>query len=308
MSLQRIDLQVLNSKRPFLSTSLLFVDWIAIGLALFSAHLSTSWLVWWLLSLWIGYHLHRIALMSHDFSHYLVMPGTRGYDWMANIFCFYPMGVTCLGYRTWHLQHHRHLNTENDPEKLVKGGRLYQQPLSKLMVFSLFIADHLGFGVLEIGKLQWVIRPKSLADALGLVLFWAVVLTMAAHFQLLPIIGLFLFSLMTSFWAAYRLRAITEHVGTDSSHRFNAPFWLKYFFFPYNTDHHYEHHEWPSIPWFSLPYARAKIREPNIEALDTVLTTIATKPEIASAEMSTPNFEKVKSASISQNPEFSSDQ
>lgn len=299
MSLDRIELQALNGKRSLLSLFLVVLDWVMIALALYLAYKSTNYFIWWLCSLWIGFCLHRIALMGHDFSHFLVMPGVRGFDWLANILCFYPLGVTCAGYRKWHLGHHRHLNSIHDPELLVKGGRLYQKPLKKKMVVGLFFGDLIGFGIPEILKLQWVIRPFTWTDLLGLVAFWTSVAVLAIYYSFLPLLGLFLFSVMTSFWAAYRLRAITEHVGSMSTHRFKAPEVLKYFFFPYNTDHHFEHHEWPSIPWHNLPYARLKIKAPAVGSFKSLMNELAEKGQVLEAS---PNF--IPENSVSAEPEI----
>jgi len=249
-------------------------------LALTVAAVNPSWLVWWLCSLWIGFHLHRVALLSHEFAHFLVFKKNRFHDFISNLFTFYPLGASTDGYRKWHLAHHRHLNTEHDPEKIVKGGRLYQRPLPKFWIFALFITDLMGLGILEVLKLQWVVRPRSVLSNIGLVIFWGAIGFAAYHFQRLDLLGLYVLSMVTSFWAAYRLRAITEHVGTPSSHRFIADSFSRYFFFPYKTDHHFEHHEWPSIPWYALPDVRLKDRVTPIQTMGQLFHTLSTTTEI----------------------------
>ncbi len=55
----------------------------------------------------------------------------------------------------------------------------------------------------------------------------------------------------------FRQRALTEHIGTDSTHKITANRFQRFFYLPHNTWLHYEHHLNASVPCWNL----VKLRE-----------------------------------------------
>ncbi|MDF1858712.1 MAG: fatty acid desaturase [Verrucomicrobiales bacterium] len=62
----------------------------------------------------VGAIQHRIALMGHEASHYLVHPNRRLNDAIAELFCFSPLFAIFSQYRARHLAHHLYTN---DPDR-----------------------------------------------------------------------------------------------------------------------------------------------------------------------------------------------
>ncbi|HRQ88822.1 MAG TPA: fatty acid desaturase [Bacteroidia bacterium] len=78
--------------------------------------------VWISAAFVVGILQHRIGLMGHEASHYLLHPDRRWNDLLADWLCFYPVFGTLANYRAKHLAHHLHPNhPERDPN--LDGGK-----------------------------------------------------------------------------------------------------------------------------------------------------------------------------------------
>ncbi len=109
----------------------LLIDWLTVGLVLAGCIAYYFYLqrsghsLWWLVPVWgigsllIGCIQHRIALMGHEASHYLLVPHRKMNDLLAELFCFFPIFAGLVQYRAKHLSHHQH---PNHPEKDANLG------------------------------------------------------------------------------------------------------------------------------------------------------------------------------------------
>jgi len=52
-------------------------------------------------------------------------------------------------------------------------------------------------------------------------------------------------------------------MGIIGTHRFKIPWWYQFLFLPNNIGYHYEHHLYPSIPFYHLPGLR-EVLHPKI--------------------------------------------
>ena len=64
----------------------------------------------------IGNRQHALAILGHDGTHYTLSRNAALNDFLTNLFCFWPLGLTVSGYRALHYAHHKNTGTENDPE------------------------------------------------------------------------------------------------------------------------------------------------------------------------------------------------
>ena len=119
--------------------------------------------------------------------------------------------------------------------------------------------------------LQW--RPaepawRRIEETLGLLL-WPAIAAGGAVWSLgwrsaLLLALLWYGSLFTSFFAAYRLRCYSEHIGSEWTHRLTKPpLWQRLLYLPANTWMHWEHHTWPAIPLRQMRHAL-----PTLEAAE----------------------------------------
>src|SRR4029078_8214456 len=82
---------------------------------------------------------------------------------------------------------------------------------------------------------------------------------------------LFMIAKPTSFWAVFRLRVYQEHVGTSETHRCNLSLWQRFLFAPHNIWIHWEHHEFPHVPYWQLPELRKQYTEIPVVSFSTLL-------------------------------------
>jgi fatty acid desaturase len=122
------------------------------GAILFDHWRGAQGLHWlWTAAVWtpsvmaVGAIQHRIGLMGHEASHYLLHPNRKWNDVLADLLCFYPVFGTLAKYRAKHLNHHLY---PNDPDKdpNLGGGkmeRFYDHfPMAKR---TFYVRHYLGF-------------------------------------------------------------------------------------------------------------------------------------------------------------------
>lgn len=196
----------------------------------------------------VGTRQHALAVLGHDGAHLHVTRHRTINDAVTSLFCFWPLGVGLHGWRKFHFNHHRNVGTAADPELAVK--RKYPRRWSPdTKPWRQFCLDILGFSALETTMLITLAKPVRVADVLGPVTLilsaWAAILFWADWRAL----AIWHIAFATSFFAVFRLRAFTEHVGTTSTHRLSEPpLWKKLLYLPENTWLHWEHHKWPAVP------------------------------------------------------------
>lgn len=242
----------------------LTIDWaqIVAGYVVYA----TSVQYWWslpLLILFVGTRQHALGLLGHDATHRLAMKSRWWNDFLGEVLIGWPLLIVIQdGYRPWHFSHHRSLGSDLDPELDYRGGRPYQGKVSWLRIGRCFLYDLCGLGVFDLLNFMRLVLPyRRPVQMCGPVLMWITSGIIFAYYGSLWILGVWFASLVTSFWAVFRVRAFTEHVsvpanGKETSHRFNAGPLTRFFFFPHNTWCHYEHHKWPQVPFYKLPELR----------------------------------------------------
>lgn len=120
--------------RPWRNLALLGVDYLTLALILGAAMWfavqrpvwGLHWLwqvpVWAVAAFFVGIVQHRIGLMGHEASHYLLVPNRKWNDFLADWLVFYPLFAALIQYRSKHLGHHLYPNDpDRDPNML--GGR-----------------------------------------------------------------------------------------------------------------------------------------------------------------------------------------
>lgn len=119
---------------PWRNLAFLLLDHLCVALVIAAAIGFDFWrrgegLAWgWSAFVWIpaaglvGILQHRIGLMGHEASHYLLHPNRRWNDLLADLLCFFPVFGTLANYRAKHLDHHLYPNQpEKDPN--LDGGK-----------------------------------------------------------------------------------------------------------------------------------------------------------------------------------------
>ena len=147
---------------------------------------------------------------------------------------------------------------ESGSTELTHKNRVtdWHVPTSKRRLAFLTLTDLVGLNIKHIFFLIHLIKPASLWDVLGPFMMigsaWAFVIKYGAYWVPMMWYG----ALITTFWCSFRWRILSEHVGEaydQSTHRVIGSRLQKALFLVHNTDHHWEHHLWPTIPFWNLP-------------------------------------------------------
>ena len=265
----------------------LAAEWLMIGTAVSLACALNSALVYALAILFLGTRQHAIAVLGHEGAHGLISRRKWWNDLLANVFCFWPLFLDLSTYRRFHLAHHHHLGTEKDPELLVVPA-IAPLPSGRWLILKRAVLDIFGGGLVFASILFTAMRPAKTSCRLGFVGWWCCFLSAAwLSGRFFPVVGLWVVALLTSFLAVFRLRAWTEHRGTEGTHRVIASWWQRWLFLPHNTWCHDEHHRWAAIPFFNLPEARRLDRETPVRTVGDLFASYGDADTVPSGEAPT---------------------
>ncbi len=205
----------------------------------------------------IGARQHALGLLAHDGAHRLV----TGVGWL-NEYLWRPFTIwTLFGgagtYRRFHFGHHKYSTTEQDPEVInkLRQGDLWSLPITRKKIIIDFIRDCFVLYLFnkKSTKTPEGVIPDNKEDVIGIGLFWMAVVTITFLTGGWYYLIMWLLPLPTSFIAYNRIRVWSEHTGINTTHRFETTWWQRFLFFPHNAWCHWEHHEYPDVPFFNLP-------------------------------------------------------
>ncbi len=268
----------------------LTLDWTGILLALFAVAKIQTWWMYGLAFLLVGFSQYALFILGHDALHGSLHPNRVINDSLSKWFIHGPMFMGLEDGRRNHLEHHRYLGTEADPDRYLhslenKGTRF------KFLLFCTGLATF-GKTVLKVTPFGKLLNQKSERGVstnnleLAKKSKTSVVAALAAYCkQRLPVIvmqpllimffvllGLPLWSYLL-LWVAPiyfcvflpdEIRAFCDHAVLLAPDKLAAPYrlvtfrssWLEAIIFsPHNMNYHAEHHLWPTIPYYHLPKA-----------------------------------------------------
>ena len=239
----------------------------------------------------IGSRQHAILILAHDGSHGHVSANRRLNDLLTNLLSLWPFGMGLSGYRKFHFAHHRYMGTEADSEYIhkKKSAPAYDLPASPQRIVRFAVTALFGEGSDDqMYFVGYIIARNSLRDKVAAVAIWVAIALVLWHFDAWWIALLWFVALGTSFGAVFRLRVWTEHVGTAGVHRISARLFYRLVFLPHNTWYHFEHHHFPSVPFWNLPKARALDSKTPVDTLETLFTSYADYDSIPSGTVTDP--------------------
>jgi fatty acid desaturase len=131
-----------------------------------------------------------------------------------------PIWVTDMfAYRAFHLRHHRHLNTPDDPEMELRkrGAPSWDVPRHPAYFVFRFLFDLLGGCAASNLRLIGYAFPKSHGTFLGMSATWGVAITALALTDNLWVLALWLITFATSLGTFLRFRIWLEHILVDAN-------------------------------------------------------------------------------------------
>lgn len=230
---------------------------------------------------------NRLASLIHMSDHNALLPGPRANSILGSFAAFF-MGYTRHGHRAVHQEHHLHLNTPEDPDKIwgvpeERTRDVFAKWISDLLFSSaarrllqyvqprrrrqrMPAADPVLLRAVRAIRLQLPVFPVQLF--LVAYYHWVIGWQYYILFYVLPI--------LTLYPAIIRLRSVVEHsfeigyVPQSPDQCFvirstNANLFERLIIAPLNGEYHLEHHLLPTVPYYKLPAARKIIESKGVQ-------------------------------------------
>lgn len=244
----------------------------AVGWTYAAPHL--GWLCWplYLVAIIvIATRQHCLLALMHEGTHSRLSKNRPWNDFISDMFCAFPMGVSTDLYRRQHLEHHAHTNTNDDPYWIgMQQHEDWRWPKDQIAAIKLFVLDFVGLAGHKLVFLFLNWSPARLmferhlkltvAERLRLITFLvsAVVVFSVCHLWLAFLV-FWVVPALSVFTPMVRMRSVAEHLVLESSHELNKTRhvesnWLERMLVaPMNLNYHIVHHLYPSIPFYNLP-------------------------------------------------------
>lgn len=223
----------------------------------------------------IGSRQHALLVLLHEGVHRQLSSSKRVNDLVADVLLAWPFFLDLATYRRFHLGHHKHLNSEQDPESLLKSAhpREWKFPRSRSSLALLVIGDlvglHAGSFIAHVRRMKHTSGvPHRLAYDLargGALAATLLVLGFAGAW-----VGAILFWIVpasTTLVCSARLREICEHNGVAqagelaSARTTRVSALGRFLVAPRNVSYHIEHHLFPNVPWFRLRHLHRELAQ-----------------------------------------------
>jgi fatty acid desaturase len=240
-------------------------EWAAIVAAVYFCEVHWSLPLYVATIVWIGSRQHALMILMHDGVHYRLFRHRRINELVSEVALGWPVLVSARAYRRNHVAHHRFLNTDKDPDWVRKrGDRSWVFPQEPIELIGMLVRELSGLGAVA---LLGVIRKVGSADkrvstrfTIARYSFYMAVLVLALWTGRGKTMILYWFvPLFTWLVFIFRIRSIAEHSAIDGpspgTHtRTTVPTLLERIFVaPKNVSYHWEHHQYPGIPFYKLP-------------------------------------------------------
>ncbi|MFJ2815277.1 fatty acid desaturase family protein [Streptomyces sp. NPDC087294] len=311
------ELRELSRRRPARAALAIARQWTVILAAAAGAVYTDRWYGYLLAIVVIATRQHALAVLMHDGAHRLLCDDRRVNDWASDLLLAFPLFISTTLYRRHHLDHHRYLNTDRDPDHDPTAIENTTRDWIRL-----YAADAVALNIVKtVGTLdQFSLLPvvrgdRTVARAMGrarCALFLGGLTVLAA---LLIVTGwwwayllLWIVPMITALSMILRLRDMAEHVGCDQDAGLGGTRSVlagaveRALFSPCRINYHLAHHLYPSVPCYNLADLhrrlmdnqvvrdRARISRSYLFGPDSVLRHVAEARALRYATL-TPNGE-----------------
>ena len=267
-------IKYLRTKSSLMGTLLVAHAWLVIFSLLFIYTLFPSFILYLVVITLIAGRQLGLAILMHEGAHGLIANNVRFNNYISQFFCAFPMAVDTYDYRHYHLKHHRHTQTEDDPDLVLSKPF----PITKSSFIRKMLRDLTGItGIKQ--RYQSIqktfdndtlkVDGKEISGFKSKATLRGIFLSQILIFISMSIVGnwwyyfaFWIVPALTIFQFFYRIRNIAEHaVVPNDCDDFNnartthASFIERSFVAPYYVNYHLEHHLFMFIPCYKLKHA-----------------------------------------------------
>ena len=236
-SVPRSDIENNSSVSMTIAVTIIFL-WFVSAIALLRLELEELPLIVILIAMWLRTFLHTgIFIIIHDSIHGVVSNNQKLNNLMGYVAAFL---YAILPYQTLaknHRIHHRYPATDRDPD-------FYHEPGNFWLWYGSFMKDY------QKGKQFWILF-WGMTVIFWILIFLNISIPNIFLFWVIPII----ISSLQLFTFGIYLPHRPQSQGYSDRHRTrssNYSVWLS-FITCYHFGYHWEHHQYPNLPWYKLP-------------------------------------------------------
>lgn len=284
------EIQLLRKKSNFRASLEILHTWGWIAFALALAGFFPNFFTIIIALFILGGKQLASSIIMHDASHNALFTSKKANEFIGNWLGAYPVFHSVEQYRPYHLQHHLHTGSNNDPDLLLTKGypatpasmaRKFMRDLSGATGIKGYIgvfAMHLGFLKYSLGgevitlpqqehtplKVVQNARAHLLNPLLAQLILAGILWLCGALWLYLLWIG----ALLTTYNFCIRVRAMAEHSMVPDRNnpltntRTTYANWLERMLFaPHYVNYHVEHHLLMSIPPYNYPKMHTLLKE-----------------------------------------------
>ena len=264
-------IKYLRTKSSLMGTFLVAHAWLVIFSLLFIYTLFPSFILYLVVITLIAGRQLGLAILMHEGAHGLIANNVRFNNYISQFFCAFPMAVDTYDYRHYHLKHHRHTQTEDDPDLVLSKPF----PITKSSFIRKMLRDLTGItGIKQ--RYQSIqktfdndtlkVDGKEISGFKSKATLRGIFLSQLLIFISMSIVGnwwyyfaFWIVPALTIFQFFYRIRNIAEHAVVpndcddfNNARTTNASFIERCFVAPYYVNYHLEHHLFMFIPCYKL--------------------------------------------------------
>jgi fatty acid desaturase len=272
----------LSVLQPWRSIWAIASQWLVIAAAVAASLIWRHWPVYVVAGIVIATRQHALGVLVHEAAHYRLFRRRDFGDVISDFFLAFPSGISTSVYRGHHFEHHKFVNTNNDPNiQLVAGDEDWLWPKLPWECAKIFAHDLIGINCHYMANTLWSWSPWNLTkwERLRVILFVAALvttLTLIGGWKLFFI--LWILPGATTLTLINRMRNLAEHYGVENENELNASrhvqpiWWERLIFAPCNICYHLEHHLFPSVPFYNLPQLHARLMQQDVFRAQAHLT------------------------------------
>ena len=264
-------IKYLRTKSSLMGTLLVAHAWLVIFSLLFIYTLFPSFILYLVVITLIAGRQLGLAILMHEGAHGLIANNVRFNNYISQFFCAFPMAVDTYDYRHYHLKHHRHTQTEDDPDLVLSKPF----PITKSSFIRKMLRDLTGItGIKQ--RYQSIqktfdndtlkVDGKEISGFKSKATLRGILLSQILIFISMSIVGnwwyyfaFWIVPALTIFQFFYRIRNIAEHAVVpndcddfNNARTTNASFIERCFVAPYYVNYHLEHHLFMFVPCYKL--------------------------------------------------------
>jgi fatty acid desaturase len=250
--------RALSATHPYLGLLAVAFRWCIIS---FSAVAVLVWPYFWtcIPAIFIvGTNMYALYSLAHEGLHYHLHPNKQVNDWISKIFLCMPLGIDFRQMRYDHLQHHKHLGTDNDPEWQHLKYDEFHFPLSRRRLLWISFLDLAGLNYLRYKWMKYAHAPvKTLKAEWKYLLLFSTIITISVWTGTLHVFFFcWLFPYISLYQWLNRIRLYTEHFNLSSNkadtRSLVLPGWQQFFLAPHGLGYHKAHHLYPAVPFYNM--------------------------------------------------------